>query len=90
MSSTSAPAADNRCFTSSITANLRLSSTWKRISGVFTIFGMSMTVIGAALPKGPFGRTFAVGVAGLVPALEDNRDEIVDQLKAMIQRLEHV
>ncbi len=45
-------------------------------------------IIGAALPKGPFGRTFAVGVAGRVPALEDNRDAIVADLKAMIARLE--
>ena len=46
-------------------------------------------IIGAALPKGPFGRTFAVGVAGRVPALEDNRDAIVAELTAMISRLEH-
>jgi IclR family KDG regulon transcriptional repressor len=47
-------------------------------------------IIGAALPKGPFGRTFAVGVAGRVPALEENRDAIVAELKAAIGRLEHV
>lgn len=45
-------------------------------------------IIGAALPKGPFGRTFAVGVAGRVPDLEENRDEIVAALKGLIARLE--
>lgn len=53
-------------------------------------FSEGVGIIGAALPKGPFGRTFAVGVAGRVPALEANRDEIVDLLTAMIQRLDHV
>ena len=45
-------------------------------------------IIGAALPKGPFGRTFAVGVAGRVPDLEANRDEIVAALQGLIARLE--
>ena len=45
-------------------------------------------ILGAALPKGPFGRTFAVGVAGRVPELEENRDEIVEALKVLIARLE--
>ena len=39
---TSAPSADSRASTSSITANLRLSSTWKRISGVLIISGISL------------------------------------------------
>lgn len=46
-------------------------------------------VIGAALPRGPFGRMSAVGVAGAVPRLEANREAIVAELQAMIQRLEH-
>lgn len=46
-------------------------------------------VIGAALPKGPFGRMSAVGVAGAVPRLEENQAAIVAELRAMIQRLEH-
>lgn len=45
-------------------------------------------ILGAALPKGPFGRTFAVGVAGRVPELEENRDEIVGALQGLIARLE--
>ena len=45
-------------------------------------------ILGAALPKGPFGRTFAVGVAGRVPELEENRDEIVKALTGLIARLE--
>jgi DNA-binding IclR family transcriptional regulator len=45
-------------------------------------------ILGAALPRGPFGRTFAVGVAGRVPDLEENRDEIVDALRGLIARLE--
>lgn len=47
-------------------------------------------IIGAALPKGPFGRVFAVGVAGRVERLEDKRDIIVEELQGMILRLEHV
>ena len=39
--STSAPRAASRSSTSSTTANLRLSSTWKRSSGVLTIAGMA-------------------------------------------------
>lgn len=46
-------------------------------------------IIGAALPNGPFGRTFAVGVAGLVPRLEEKQDEIVGDLRAVVARLEH-
>ncbi len=46
-------------------------------------------VIGAALPKGPFGRMSAVGVAGAVPRLEEKQDAIVAELHGMIQRLEH-
>jgi len=46
-------------------------------------------IIGAALPKGPFGRMSAVGVAGAVPTLEEKQDAIVADLKAMIHRLEH-
>jgi len=46
-------------------------------------------IIGASLPKGPFGRVSAVGVAGTVPRLEDKQDAIVADLQAMIQRLEH-
>lgn len=47
-------------------------------------------IIGSALPKGPFGRTFAVGAAGRVERLEAKEHEIVAELKAMIHRLEHV
>jgi DNA-binding IclR family transcriptional regulator len=47
-------------------------------------------IIGAALPNGPFGRRFAVGVAGRVERLEEKKDEIVADLQAMIHRLEHV
>ena len=46
-------------------------------------------IIGAALPKGPFGRVFAVGVAGRVERLEDKKDIIVEELQGMILRLEH-
>lgn len=46
-------------------------------------------IIGAALPKGPFGRIFAVGVAGRVERLDDKKDAIVADLQAMIERLEH-
>jgi len=46
-------------------------------------------IIGAALPKGPFGRVAAVGVAGRVPRLEEKQDAIVADLQAMIERLEH-
>jgi DNA-binding IclR family transcriptional regulator len=45
-------------------------------------------VIGAALPRGPFGRVFAVGVAGRVERLDEKREAIVDGLKALIHRLE--
>ena len=44
-------------------------------------------IIGAALPKGPFGRVFAVGVAGYVPRLEDKEDQIVSELRTMIRWL---
>lgn len=44
-------------------------------------------ILGAALPNGPFGRTFAVGVAGAVPDLEAKRELIVDELRAAIDRL---
>lgn len=47
-------------------------------------------IIGAALPKGPFGRVFAVGVAGRVERLDDKKDAIVADLLAMIERLESV
>jgi DNA-binding IclR family transcriptional regulator len=46
-------------------------------------------IIGAALPKGPFGRVFAVGVAGRVERLEAKKDTIVEELQGMIVRLEH-
>lgn len=46
-------------------------------------------VIGAALPKGPFGRVAAVGVAGAVSRLDAKKDAIVADLQAMIQWLEH-
>jgi DNA-binding IclR family transcriptional regulator len=45
-------------------------------------------VIAAALPKGPFGRTFAVGVAGRVPALETKQDQIVGELRGLIHRID--
>lgn len=45
-------------------------------------------IIGAALPKGPFGRMSAVGVAGAVPRLEDREDAIVAELRTTVQRLE--
>lgn len=46
-------------------------------------------IIGAALPKGPFGRVAAVGVAGRVGRLEEKQDMIVTELQALIDRLEH-
>ena len=46
-------------------------------------------IIGAALPKGPFGRVAAVGVAGRVARLEEKQQTIVADLQAMIERLEH-
>jgi DNA-binding IclR family transcriptional regulator len=46
-------------------------------------------IIGAALPKGPFGRMSAVGVAAAVPRLEARESLIVAELRAMIQRLDH-
>lgn len=46
-------------------------------------------IIGAALPKGPFGRVSAVGVAGAVARLEEKKDAIVADLQAMILGLEH-
>jgi IclR family transcriptional regulator, KDG regulon repressor len=46
-------------------------------------------IIGAALPKGPFGRMAAVGVAGRVERLEEKKDGIVSELAAMIRRLDH-
>jgi DNA-binding IclR family transcriptional regulator len=45
-------------------------------------------VIGTALPRGPFGRVFAVGVAGHVDRLDQKKDEIVTDLTAMVHRLE--
>ncbi|MBW8813513.1 MAG: helix-turn-helix domain-containing protein [Caulobacterales bacterium] len=45
-------------------------------------------VIAAALPKGPFGRTFAVGVAGRVASLEEKQDHIVGELRGLIHRLD--
>lgn len=45
-------------------------------------------IIGAALPNGPFGRTFAVGVAGRVADLEDKQAEIVEELQAVIRKLD--
>ncbi len=44
-------------------------------------------IIGAALPNGPFGRVFAVGVAGQVARLERKEEEIVAALNAMLWRL---
>jgi len=44
-------------------------------------------IIGAALPNGPFGRVFAVGVAGQVARLERKEDDIVAALTAMLWRL---
>ncbi len=44
-------------------------------------------IIGAALPNGPFGRVFAVGVAGQVERLERKEDEIVAALNAVLWRL---
>ena len=44
-------------------------------------------IIGAALPKGPFGRVYAVGAAGYVSRLERKEHEIVRELKAMVRRL---
>ena len=46
-------------------------------------------IIGAALPRGSFGRVFAAGVAGRVERLEEKKDGIVAELTAMIHRLEH-
>lgn len=44
-------------------------------------------IIGAALPKSPFGRAFAVGVAGQTPRLEAKEDLIVEELQALNLRL---
>lgn len=44
-------------------------------------------IIGAALPKGPFGRVFAVGVAGYVADLEAKEDQIVSELRTMVRWL---
>lgn len=44
-------------------------------------------IIGAALPKGPFGRVFAVGAAGYVSRLERKEQQIVSELKAAVRRL---
>lgn len=46
-------------------------------------------IIGAALPNGPFGRVFAVGVAGRVDRLDDKQDRIVGELRTLIHRLDH-
>lgn len=51
-------------------------------------FSPGVGIIGAALPKGPFGRMSAVGVAGALPRLEDKEDAIVAELRATVQRLE--
>lgn len=44
-------------------------------------------IIGAALPRGPFGRVFAIGVAGYVSRLEAKENEIVGALTATVDQL---
>jgi DNA-binding IclR family transcriptional regulator len=44
-------------------------------------------VIGVLLPKGPFGRVFALGVGGPVARLEDRESEIVSELRAGVAQL---
>jgi IclR family KDG regulon transcriptional repressor len=44
-------------------------------------------IIGVGLPNGPFGRVFAVGVAGQVARLEAKEDEIVEALKTVLWRV---
>jgi len=44
-------------------------------------------IIAAALPKGPFGRVFAIGAAGYVSRLERKEAHIVAELRAAVSRL---
>lgn len=44
-------------------------------------------VIGVLLPKGPFGRVFALGIGGPVARLETREAEIVAELRAAARRL---
>ena len=44
-------------------------------------------IIAAALPKGPFGRVFALGAAGYVSRLERKEDVIVNELAGAVRRL---
>jgi len=44
-------------------------------------------VIAALLPRGPFGRTFALGVGGPVTRLEQKEALIVSELRAGVARL---
>jgi DNA-binding IclR family transcriptional regulator len=44
-------------------------------------------IIAALLPRGPFGRTFALGVGGPVARLEQKEALIVSELKAGVARL---
>ncbi|MDR3509575.1 MAG: IclR family transcriptional regulator C-terminal domain-containing protein, partial [Caulobacteraceae bacterium] len=44
-------------------------------------------VIGALLPRGPFGRIYAVGVAGPVTRLERKQDQIIAELRAGVARI---
>ena len=44
-------------------------------------------IIAALLPRGPFGRTFAIGVGGPVSRLEQKEPTIVSELRAGVARL---
>jgi DNA-binding IclR family transcriptional regulator len=45
-------------------------------------------IIAAALPKGPFGRVFAIGAAGYVSRLERKETAIVGEIAAAVRRLQ--
>ncbi|MEJ1968954.1 MAG: IclR family transcriptional regulator [Rhizomicrobium sp.] len=47
-------------------------------------------IIAMLLPAGPFGRTFAIGVAGQVPQLEKKQAQILASLRRGIRRLSHM
>jgi IclR family KDG regulon transcriptional repressor len=45
-------------------------------------------IIAAALPRGPFGRVFAIGAAGYVSRLERNETDIVEALRTAVRALQ--
>ena len=46
-------------------------------------------IIAALLPRGPFGRTYAIGVGGPVARLEQKEDLIIAEIRAGVDRLKH-